>query len=490
MKTYFFRNWWFLLLVFVVFIWAFKIFSFNTETASMEKSRNDSNQYELSSTNGLNGYNQDSDKTSNNLVESVDFLVRTVKEQSIQTQNGMLSVSGTRINDSEASKKKAVFAIVDDDCRKEAYTVLKPILEERNIKGTFACVTSQIGDKNRLTESQMREMIVNGHEFISHTHTHRDLQTLTKEELHEEFLRSKEILQSLGQQANHLAYPYGSFNKFVVEVAQEYFDSAMVTDSWLNQSPVKTYAIGRIGIGAWGNRSWDIIKSRIDRTIEVGGLGVIMTHVGDNTNSDNELIEQTIDYILSQGYEIMTYSEAFDIIKNPMEFGEFNEANRQFELVIGSDGTFGGNYSAVYSPPANTYTNGSPLREFKKNTLTINVVETSHAQGLPNNTGGTLITYNFGSSDNYAFQIYEVVSSNEMFFRRHGNNGWGEWLSVNPNYIVVNAVNSVTASTPLTNFQNWKITYTKINNKGASGFPENKGGLLTTNRISGDQQFA
>lgn len=387
------------------------------------------------------------------------------------------------------TEKKAIFAIVDDDCRPEAYTILKPILEQRNIRGTFSCITGQIGQSNRLSEAQMREMINAGHEFISHSHTHRDLTTLTESELHDEFEKSKKILQSFGLSGNHLAYPNGVFNKQVVNVAQKYFDSALVTDTWLNQSPLSTYAIGRIGVGAWGNRTWDIIKSRIDRTIEVGGLGVIMTHVGDNTTEDNQLVEQTIDYILSKGHEIKTYGEAFKVFQNKLEYGEFDERTRQVDFVVGFDGNIGGNYGAVYRQPINTFTNATPLSDFKRNTLTINAVQTSQAQGLPLNTGGTLMTFNFGSTDEFAFQLYEVVNSDQLFFRRHGSSGWGEWQSINPNYIVVNPVNAVTASTPATGFPNGKITYTKITNTGASGFPENKGGLLTTNRISSDQQF-
>ena len=89
-----------------------------------------------------------------------------------------------------------------------------------------------------------------------------------------------------------------------------------------------------------------------------------MTHIGDNTPEQNLLVEQTLDYILGLGYEITTFSEAYEKHKNILEYGDFNEATNMVDFAIGYDGSIGGNKASVKTAEPNAYLNDTPISDF------------------------------------------------------------------------------------------------------------------------------
>lgn len=411
------------------------------------------------------------------LVGAINEIENTVKTHLAEMVNQIQKIKRGHIT------KKPMFCVVDDDCRSEAYTILKPMLETRGLKGTFACITGQIGSTGRLTEQQMLEMHEAGHEFISHGHTHTRLSTLSEQELHDEFMATKNTLKELGMPTQYLAYPNGDFNKTVVNVAEQYFDAAMVTDTWANRPPLKTYALGRIGVGAWGSNSWEVIKNRIDTTIKYNGLGILMTHVGDNTAAQNQLIEQALDYIIGLGYEIVTFGEAYEHHKNLLEYGEYNETTRQVDYVIAYDGTPGGNDGGIFTQPPNTYLNDTPITDFKPNSVTVSIVSTANANGFPFNAGGTLTTYRFGSTNEYAFQLYKITWSDILHYRRWNANtsSWEKWHALN--VASVQDIDKINSQTPPSEFSRGVISYCPINYSNREGFPTNSQGLVITNTV-------
>jgi hypothetical protein len=68
-----------------------------------------------------------------------------------------------------------------------------------------------------------------------------------------------------------------------------------------------------------------------------------------------------------------------------------------------------------------------------------------------------------------------------MWTRYTRGGAWSAWEQMNSAYSL--PVNSVTATSPITDFKiGFTITY--VNDAGATGFPDNIGGILTTYRQS------
>ena len=90
-------------------------------------------------------------------------------------------------------------------------------------------------------------------EIGCHTHTHQNLKVLNKEEIHNEIINSKSILEKIvKKKINHLSIPYGSRNCFdekIIEQLSGYDFKTIVTTEHDIFRKNKCNRIPRIGIG-------------------------------------------------------------------------------------------------------------------------------------------------------------------------------------------------------------------------------------------------
>ena len=108
-----------------------------------------------------------------------------------------------------------------DDGGVSFLTKAAPILEKYDFKGVFFISTKYIGTPGFLTAEQVKALEGRGHVVGSHSHTHPEIFTkLTKEEIHEEWSKSYEILQSiLGKRDLPMSIPNGYASKTIMQQA-------------------------------------------------------------------------------------------------------------------------------------------------------------------------------------------------------------------------------------------------------------------------------
>ncbi len=101
-----------------------------------------------------------------------------------------------------------------DDGYENNYTDLFPLIQKYNVKVTIFMITGSIGEKNYLTEEQIKEMAASGLvSFQSHTVTHPYLSSLNDESLEYELLQSKKDLAKItGKESFVLCYPTGKYS--------------------------------------------------------------------------------------------------------------------------------------------------------------------------------------------------------------------------------------------------------------------------------------
>ena len=125
------------------------------------------------------------------------------------------------------SKKIVTFSF--DDGVKQDIRVVE-ILNKYGLKGTFNINTGIASETNkwvykgvdvmRINATDMRDLY-NGHELAAHALTHCDLCKQEKKTIYNEIYRDKcNIEDWFGEEVVGMAYPYGTYNDLVVDVAR------------------------------------------------------------------------------------------------------------------------------------------------------------------------------------------------------------------------------------------------------------------------------
>lgn len=102
-----------------------------------------------------------------------------------------------------------------DDGRASQWNAVQA-LNVRGMTGVFFI----LGGGNALSDTQIRQLIAQGHEIESHTMSHPQLSRLSDAQLANELVRSKQSLEAqYGVPIRYLAYPYGDYDQRVIDAA-------------------------------------------------------------------------------------------------------------------------------------------------------------------------------------------------------------------------------------------------------------------------------
>jgi peptidoglycan/xylan/chitin deacetylase (PgdA/CDA1 family) len=106
-----------------------------------------------------------------------------------------------------------------DDFSRDACVKIADILKSLSTKGVFFVNTGVI--RNGDDQDLIRELAKH-HEVGSHSHSHLDLTRLPLNEVLQDLLKSREILQELtGREVKSFAYPYGRYNNDVISAVRK-----------------------------------------------------------------------------------------------------------------------------------------------------------------------------------------------------------------------------------------------------------------------------
>ena len=123
---------------------------------------------------------------------------------------------------SDITREEGQIQLTFDDGFLGIYDNIK-IINELDVPVKLFIITSYIGKPSHLDKSQLLELSNNPLITIgSHTDSHKRLSNLDNEDVLNELICSKEILESLlGVNVNDLCYPEGKFDKRVIRFAKD-----------------------------------------------------------------------------------------------------------------------------------------------------------------------------------------------------------------------------------------------------------------------------
>lgn len=133
-------------------------------------------------------------------VESFENFIKT-------SHFPFVSIDKAQMNPNEKG-----FVITFDDGYESVFSNAFPILKKYKVPFVAYIATDFIGKKSYITEDQIKEMSKDPLCTIgSHMCTHRQTRNMTNEEIQEEWIKSKSILENIiEKKVEHAALPYGS----------------------------------------------------------------------------------------------------------------------------------------------------------------------------------------------------------------------------------------------------------------------------------------
>lgn len=142
--------------------------------------------------------------------DNYDITLRRLKEIIIwHKRNGYIFKSVDEFSDQ--TKEKCCFMTFDDGYNSILRAV--PVMERYGVPFCIYIITSRIGNNGYLSKEEILELSQNPLCTIgAHTHTHTYTRYLNGEELENELITCKKILENITSlNIVHFAYPYGSY---------------------------------------------------------------------------------------------------------------------------------------------------------------------------------------------------------------------------------------------------------------------------------------
>lgn len=389
--------------------------------------------------------------------------------------------------------KKIIVSFMFDDGNKNVMTTLKPIFESEGVPCNICMITSTLNDPNYINISEAKQLKSMGWTIASHGHNHIDLQAATLAVAEQDILTAKNILMQNGLDHDILVYPYGAYSNALLDVVRKYNRMAITTPpNKYNVSPLETFALKRVsGIGEPG-QTLATVKTAIDNA-PANSWVIVMGHTGYEpykTQSTLDDLRSLIQYLKGKGIEIVNIEDGWKRKGNIIDVGSYNS-----HFKVGMDGQTRltnnfEDYSYDNSTPISYFPYGTSSTYFNNNEIT--------GKGFPTgDNGGTVVTVrmrmNKYVSEDASYQTFQPYYENSLYRRRWivGTSSWSAWDLISQKiegtfHAINRTTNAYTAAQLITAYPANSIVTFRVNSAGASGFPVDRAGTVTTFRLGGN----
>lgn len=393
--------------------------------------------------------------------------------------------------------RRPAITVLDDDGDVGFYNKIFELAKEFNVPVTSAIITGDAmgfpGDvrpqnPKRYSFEQVMEMHQSGLvEFVSHTHTHKNLKTLLEENNTEEVIKelkeSKVFLQKWGFNHRCVVYPFGGYNDDVINLSRQFYEYSTATghsdDSVyrLVVPPIDNYRLGRYR----ATHSINAIEGAMDKAVAENAWIILVTHAdqdGVGANHYREIFEKAIE----KGLEFVTMEEGYNRFGNIAQFGS--------NSISADNQIFGNEIGRVVHDNSRDISSQLPIYYFKANATTFSKVSNFQLDGFPAKspaTSGILITHRTHEKEEEVIFNYQIfmTTREKQIYMRYWDNGWSDWENKGyRSFLDNNAVKHDDIPTNPKLFR--KVTTCMITSSGNADFPESKSGYLTTFAMADD----
>lgn len=206
--------------------------------------------------------------------------------------------------------EKAMVSFILDDGDKKDLDIIRYIFAPRQQVGTVALISNAIGKRNHTTLGEVGEVVDTlGWEVASHSRNHQDQTHLSSGALQASMAESKEMLELAGFKVQTFVYPYGGYNREVLEQAALNYQAAFAGGYKLNDRRSNPLALQRYNISARHHYN-DYIRA-LDRAIAEEKWLVWAVHPAYDTGwQQQKNLAKLLDELCARGVPVLTVSDA------------------------------------------------------------------------------------------------------------------------------------------------------------------------------------
>jgi peptidoglycan/xylan/chitin deacetylase (PgdA/CDA1 family) len=222
-----------------------------------------------------------------------------------------------------------VVSIAFDDCRQSVFDYAYPQMRSRGIAGTFYAISDAISDFSSdgsyMSISELRTLQNNGNEIGSHGKSHVNFASLSDQQIRDECIISKQVLESNGFATSSFAYPYGSGNMYTDSVVSGYYRSARnaYTAPYIMAFPSTQFSLSGFPGETGDSNALGSLKNMVDQVYASNGWAIIFFHQLSPTNTNAPFsigvqdFSAFLDYITAKGVATLTVKAALDFGVTP-----------------------------------------------------------------------------------------------------------------------------------------------------------------------------
>jgi len=125
-------------------------------------------------------------------------------------------------SEQELGKSSGCLVLTFDDGHKGNYDYAFQFLKKNHVTAVFFVATGLIGSRKMMSWAQLKEMADHGMSIQSHGVSHEPFETLSVQQVREELVRSRAIIEDkVGQEVNTISLPHGSIHPRTLELAEQ-----------------------------------------------------------------------------------------------------------------------------------------------------------------------------------------------------------------------------------------------------------------------------
>lgn len=251
--------------------------------------------------------------------------------------------------------KRPIVTLISDDLHQYNETWYVPMLDEYDVKSTFAVIGEKTEEADNgiengyLPSSYIKQLYADGHNIASHTWTHRRMNEIPLNEVEDELSRTKLYLEQFTHTpVNMFVSPFGIRGASIDNLVSKYYDANFISGyGSLNPTPLDNYFLNRVSFDdseTDPQLRWDtILKPAIDEAISENNWLIFAVHPqyvqyrGTSGEARRNELRTLIEYCKTNNVQILTADKAFNYWKNSAEIGVQRVDDRYYKL--GMDGT-------------------------------------------------------------------------------------------------------------------------------------------------------